>query len=110
MLDKEKVENIRHFRNVDSTDFRDIVDFLSVCQGHQLANEDDTVLEARAKTLKILNVYTQRTRESDLQNLGGENTLCQKITHWSAIRGSGRPGEELSRSPSALASQCTQSS
>jgi hypothetical protein len=78
ILNKEKVGNVRHFRDADSTDFRDIVDFLSVCQGHQLANEDDTVSKARARKLRILNVYTQRTRECDFTELGRREHLVPK--------------------------------
>jgi len=60
MSTRTKENNIPHFRDADSTDFRDIVDFLSVCQGHQLADRNHNFSEARAKKVEIQKCWTER--------------------------------------------------
>jgi hypothetical protein len=46
------------FLDIDSTDFRDIVDFLSVCQGHEAKDVGPSFSSLRAKKLQVVRVYT----------------------------------------------------
>ena len=52
--------NAKRFRDADATDFRDIVDFLSVCQRLQLADDDQHVPNERGRKVKIVNFSAER--------------------------------------------------
>jgi hypothetical protein len=53
-----KQGHLTRFRDIDSIDFRDVVDFLSVCIGHR--SRDNECFCKRAKKLSIVNMYTIR--------------------------------------------------
>jgi len=58
-----------HFRDIDFTDFRDIVDFLSVCQGPQL--EDDKLSFERDKKIGIV--------RGDIEEIQVDGKLAARI-------------------------------
>jgi hypothetical protein len=52
-------QDLPHFRDINSTDFRDIVDFLSVCQGHELQDVGYSHRSHRAHKLSFVHVFTK---------------------------------------------------
>jgi hypothetical protein len=59
LREPHKKDDPRTFRDMDATDFRDIVDFLSMCQRHQSGKVGDEESERikRSKKLEVVQVY-----------------------------------------------------